>query len=83
MHESCGCRITAITPAFQAGDEGSTPFIRCSIHSWYSLKTVSLSVCFVRQLIYNKSYITRFYRIIVNNSSIIAKSRSFCYSERR
>ena len=24
----CGCRITAITPAFQAGDEGSTPFIR-------------------------------------------------------
>ena len=23
-----GCRITAITPAFQAGDEGSTPFTR-------------------------------------------------------
>ena len=28
MHESCGCRITAITPAFQAGDVGSTPIIR-------------------------------------------------------
>ena len=30
MHESCGCRITAITPAFQAGDVGSTPIIRLS-----------------------------------------------------
>ena len=30
MAHCCGCRITAITPAFQAGDVGSTPIIRFS-----------------------------------------------------
>ena len=28
---NCGCRITAITLAFQARDEGSTPFTRSRI----------------------------------------------------
>lgn len=35
---SCGCRITAITPAFQAGDVGSTPIIRFSMKN-YTVKS--------------------------------------------
>ena len=46
MHESCGCRITAITPAFQAGDEGSTPFIRCSTQQQFFPTHISISTTF-------------------------------------
>lgn len=49
----CGCRITAITPAFQAGDEGSTPFIRLSPDTaFFSLFHIGFVVSLTDSLVF-------------------------------
>ena len=44
----CGCRIMAITPAFQAGDVGSIPIIRLKllskISSFFLLKSILYNI---------------------------------------
>ena len=54
-----GCRITAITPAFQAGDVGSTPISRFILKLRFKIKRLPTDTLLLKLRIFSWLYVSK------------------------